>query len=142
MSKIGWFFPCILILVSCSKENAEIAPVRKLISITPSTVEVGDTITIVGDNEAYLVKGNLLSFSEDMGTTWEKQSDLLVYDFYFFDKLNRVAIAAEDQNSSPTILFTNDKGLTWKLDVRPPVISYYGSMAFYGNVGIVSQYDF
>jgi photosystem II stability/assembly factor-like uncharacterized protein len=48
INKVILSLPALLILLSCSKHDSEITPARKLGHITPSTVEIGDTITIEG----------------------------------------------------------------------------------------------
>lgn len=96
-------------------------------------------IQLVSDNEAYVIKGNRLCFSDNTGGNWTKQSDHIIHDFYFSDKTNGVAITSGGAQTNQTIVFTHDNGMNWEYALGPPNISYALCMAFSGNIGFISQ---
>jgi hypothetical protein len=98
------------------------------------------SVQLLSDNEAYLVKGDKLFFSNDAGENWTKQCDLAVYDFIFTDKSNGLAITSGEGQLDRTIAFTRDSGLNWELKAGQPNV-YLTCMAFYGNVGFLGAYD-
>lgn len=109
------------------------------LSVTNLSGPVGN-IQLVSDNEAYLLKGNRLCFSNNTGENWTKQSDNIIHDFYFSDKNNGVAITSDEGQTDQTIVFTDDNGMNWERALGPPNINYTLSMAFSGKVGFIGQY--
>jgi hypothetical protein len=95
-------------------------------------------IQLVSENEAFLLRGNHLFFSTDVGASWSQRSDADIYDFTFFDNNNGVAIVRQT-DSHQAILFTHNGGIDWEPGIGSPSISYGFCMAFSGHIGFLTQ---
>jgi len=100
------------------------------------------TVQLISDNEAYMIKGSRLHFSNDTGASWTKQSDHFIQDFYFTDKMTGISMSFDADLLKQMFHLTRDHGATWQPISRAPKIYMINSGAFYGNHGLIAGRDF
>jgi len=97
-------------------------------------------VQLMNDQEAYLVHGAKLYYSNSSGNTWEKVGDMKLYNIYFMDKNNGIGISSDIGFTHNIILNTKDGGISWQTSLELLDFEYTKDMAFSGNVGLFSGY--
>jgi hypothetical protein len=97
-------------------------------------------VQLINDHEAYLIRGDRLYFSNDIGNTWTKVSDMKLHNFYFSAKNIGFGISSDNNYTHHNILQTNNGGISWQIGRTLFASEYTMDLAFLGNVGLISGY--
>lgn len=95
-------------------------------------------VQLINDHEAYLIKGNILYFSNDIGNAYVKVSDTKLYNFYFSDKNIGFGISSDAGYTHHNILKSDNGGVSWQTGRKLLDYEYTIDLAFIGNVGLIS----
>jgi len=97
-------------------------------------------VQLINDQEAYMIQGYKLYYSNNAGNTWAKVSDMKLYNIYFVDKNHGFGISGDINNGHHIILKTNDGGISWQNGLVLDDFQYTLDIAYNGHVGMFSGY--
>lgn len=98
-------------------------------------------VQVLNEEEAFMIMGNNLFFSNDTGNNWEIVSDSEIYNFIFWDKNNGIGVFPSENDDNDLLKRTFDGGKSWQdYGTMLGNFQYVTDMSYFNGRALITGY--